>query len=533
MRPNDEAPLLFGGDGQPTQRRPLPFSPFPPAARRRLARPTVISRIPRDTNIATAYKGAELQGLPLLRQGEEIAAVMEATTPAGLPLYPTVGVMLPRRATKTTSLWSVYLGRCYDRPGWKVVTTAQDGIRARQRFREVQRALEARDFEGRVNPSNRLGKLRWANGDESIEFDNGSRIWVVPPDPGAFRGEAADDMLFDESGELPPEKSADLVAGALPLMDTRPRGQVVIAGTPKIRAGLLWDTLQAGTAQTRDRSGRKTDAGGIGVVAYYLRDNEQFVTYNDQGEPQFDVKLLRRVHPGIGELPGTTPAKILGRFGAMGQVQFEAEYLCRFPFDNQTGAVDPAAWEDSRSEDALPARPDIVGLAFDVDPDGTSAALLAAWRDDDGRAHLEVLACRPGTQWIADMAGRAARKHRGVPIGYDPIGLNADVADQLRRAHVRIQGLPIREISGAAVRLVDNLNRRNLITYRQPDLDNAANGASWRNYGESRLFSRKTATGSVAPLVAASEALWIYDQVNQPATRTRVRTGRDTPRQGG
>lgn len=525
--PNDRVetqPAFFGSPEQPTQRRPLPFSPFPPAARRRLARPTVISRIPRGTDIATAYKGAQMQGLPLLRQGEEIAAVMEATTPSGLPLYPTVGVMIPRRGVKTTSLWSTYLGRCYDRPGWKVVTTAQDGIRGRQRFREVQRALAAADFEGKRDPANRLGKLRWANGDEAIEFDNGSRIWVVPPDPGAFRGEAADDMLFDEAGELPPEKSADLVAGALPLMDTRPRGQVVIAGTPRLRAGLLWDTIQAGISQTRDKAGRKTDIGGVGIVAYYLRDNEQFVTFDDAGEPQFDTRLLQRVHPGIGTL--TPMARILGRFAAMGQVLFEAEYLCRFPFDAQTGAIDPAAWEDARTDEPLPDRPDVVGLAFDVDPDGTSAALVAAWRDDTGRAHLEVLACRPGTQWLPTLAAQAARRHRGAPIGYDPIGLNADVADQLRRAHVRIQGLPLREISGAALRLVDNLNRRNLTTYRQADLDQAANGASWRNYGESRLFSRKTATNSVAPLVAASEALWIFDQINRVGgpVRAHVRT---------
>src|SRR5699024_2291568 len=110
----------------------------------------------------------------------------------------------------------------------------------------------------------------WSNGDESIEFDNGSRIWVVPPESGAFRGEAADAMLFDEAGELTLQRSEDLLAGALPLMDTRPRGQVIITGTPGlIRAGLLWSTLERG----------RTREPGVGILDYSARDDEPSVNY--------------------------------------------------------------------------------------------------------------------------------------------------------------------------------------------------------------------------------------------------------------
>jgi hypothetical protein len=253
----DDAPLtLFESIGGARAWRPLSFSPYPQTTTRRKARPTYFSRIPVGTNIATAFKGSELLGLPLLPQGEQVAALLEARNKFDEPLYPTAVILEPRRSTKTTSIWTVLLGRCYAQPGHKVVVTAQDGTRARNIFRGVQRSLEAYGFEGRG-----YGRLYWANGSERIEWANGSSMWVVPPDAAAFRSEAADTMLFDEAGELDPVKSEDLVAGALPLMDTRPMGQVIITGTPSTsRAGLLWDTLEDG----------RHKVPGVGILDYSL-----------------------------------------------------------------------------------------------------------------------------------------------------------------------------------------------------------------------------------------------------------------------
>lgn len=498
--------LLFETGGQPTHRRPRPFSPFGPARTRRFARPTHISRIPRGTNIAAGLTGADLTGLDLFRQGEEVAAIMEASNSDGLPLYPTVVALIPRRATKTTSIWNVLLGRCVSIPGYKVVTTAQDGIRARNRFREIQRILDspAVDFEGTRNAGHRMGRLRWANGDESIEFDNGSRLWVVPPEPGAFRGEASDAMLFDEAGELSPEKSEALVAGALPLMDTRPRGQVIIAGTPaEVRAGLLWDTVARGRAKAK----------GVGIVDYSIRDDEQSIIIDEDGTARLNTKVLRRVHPGISTL--TTLAVMQQRFESMPLAQFEREYMCRFPFDSSVGAISAAAWAKDSAGPDLPERPERLALAFDVAPDSSSAALLAAWRDPEGIGHLEVLAYRPRTEWLPQVAAKAARKYR-APVAYDVIGANQDVADRLHRMRVRTAPLSLKHMMGAAGRIASEIEAGHVRHYEQADLTRAVEGSAWRNVGDGgRLFARKQSTTDVSPLVAASEALWQADQITR------------------
>lgn len=506
---------FFEFERQPSPSRPLSFSPFKTARSRRKVRPRFFSRIPQNTNIASAFRGGEMQKLPVLRQGEEVAALLEASTKEGLPLYRTVVIMMPRRASKTTSVWNVILGRCDSMEGYRVVTTAQDGTRARNRFREVQRALEATDFEGRRSARNRRGKLRWANGDESIEFDNGSRIWVVPPDPSALRGEAADLMLFDEAGELAAEKTADLVAGALPLMDTRPRGQVIVTGTPALeRAGLLWDTLERG------RAARPS----VGILEYSVSDDDQTFLVDDEGNPRLNRDLLRRTHPGIGTL--TTLEIIAERAESMPRDQFEREYLCRFPFDSSTAALSAKAWaECALPFEELPARPDRVGLAYDVAPDSSFASLVAAWRDEDGRACFELLAYDPGTLWLPPAGQKAARKHR-ARLAYDLIGANQEPADRLHRMRVGLEPLNLKGMQGAAARLASEITRGNVRHWSQPDLTRAVEGAAWRNVGEGgRLFGRKASAHDVSPLVAASEALWVYDQAPDRAGVGIIRAG--------
>lgn len=485
----------FSG-GTPAPAHLVPVA-FPATNPRRFAHPTHISRIPRGTDIAEALAGAALQGLPLLRHGEEIAAVMQAVRADRRPLYDSITVILPRRSAKTTSVWSVLLGRCQQRPGTKIVTTAQDGIRARARFRDVQRALQRGGFESRGN------KLRWANGDESIEWANGSRMWVVPPEAGAFRGEAADLMFFDEAGELSPARSDDLVAGALPLMDTRPMGQVVIAGTPgDARAGLLWDSLQAGIDRKHP---------GSGVVAYMAPDTEPSFLIDTDGTPTVNRKLLRRVHPGIGTL--TNLATIVGRLPKMGPSQWEREYLCRFPLDTLAGAIDAAAWTACGTNDELPTRPDKTAWAFDVEPDGSTAALVVAWRDPTGKAIIELAQVEHGTTWLAAAARAIMRKHRGSPIGCDNVGANSDAAARLESLGVRLQLLGMRHTIGAAARFDAAVTTGQLHHHNQPLLNEAVAGAVWRNVGDSgRLFGRRASGAPVAPLVAATVALWLWDQ---------------------
>jgi len=467
--------------------------------------PTHISFVPEDTDLTSAQVGSALLGLPLFEQGLNVARVLEAKDADGLPLYPTTVILLPRRSQKTTSIWAVLLGRMTLIPDYKVVTTAQNGQLARNKFREHARMLAANgwDDEGTGNT------IRWANGSEAFEFANGSRLWVVAPNAASFRSEAADTMLFDEAGEYDPEKSEDLLSGALPLMDTRPQGQVIIAGTPaKSRAGLLWDTLQEG------RAGEP----GTGIVDYSIRDSEASVIYPDDDEsavPILNVEVFKRVHPGVGTL--TTMVKMQQRFTKMQLPQFEREYLCRFPTNSTTLAIDPEKWHNGETEAS--ERPDRVGMAFDCAYDGSSASLAYAWRDADGNAVIEVVAHRLGTSWLARVAHKAQQDHKRYAVAYDGIGANFDPVNAMltMKPTPKTQRLTMNDILGAAQRITSEIDNGTLRHFGQSDLEAAVANASWRNVAKSgRAFGVKdNSGGAINPIVAASLALWQYDKTKE------------------
>lgn len=497
--------------------RELPFVAYPTTKRRRNARPTHKSRIPRGTNIATALYGAQLQGLPLLPQGEEISAVLNARRPDGSVLYDQVVVLVPRRAAKTTSIWSEILGRCASIPGYRVYVTAQDGQRSREILRDdIMENLRGQRFEERG-----LGTFMIGNGSESVHFSNRSLIRAVPPKPSIFRSKHADVIYLDEAGEYETELGADLVAAALPLMDTRHNSQIIISGTPSLaREGLLWDKLQAGIdASPANRH--------VGVLAYMIRDDESIVLEQPDGTLELNTKVLQRVHPGIGTL--TTLAKIATRYGDIKPLsKFEMEYACRFPLSVGSTAIDPADWE-ACSGGAFPVRPQRVGLGFDVEPDDSCAALVAAWRDAAGRPHLEVLAAQPGSDWLPGKARQAVVKHRATPA-FDQIGANLDPAEALNRMRVATSPLALRWMQAATSRLAREIASRQLIHHDQPDLSDAAEGAVWRTVGEGgKLFGRKASAAPVCTLVAGAAALWSYDQAapRDGVARSRVRTGDD------
>lgn len=443
-------------------------------------------------------------GLPLTPQGEKVAGVLEARRGEGVR-YSEAVVQMPRRAAKTTSIWSVLIGRAMTRPGFRCVTTAQSGTIASGIILEHGSLLEARGFGGfdprrtdRVNPDLGDGTCRLLRngGRERLEFANGSRIWVVPPEAGAVRSAAADCIVIDEAGEHEGAKGTAFLDAVRPLMDTRgPLAQLIIAGTPgRTRDGMFWSALRSARAGTdRDQ----------GVVDYSAADDE---------DPE-DRKVWRRVHPGPSS--GLTPMKVLEkRRGQMDIIQFSREYLCVWPADATTGALDVTTWH-TRGTDFPDERPGRSVIAIDAPKEQTCCAVVEVWRGEDGVARAEVLAFRPGVSWAARFAHKAALAAR-APVVFDEIGGNVTIAAEIRRLRpaVKVEPLRTREVGGAAQLLATEIREGRFEHFEQPDLTSAVEACSWRPMGrDGRAFGRRPGFGEISPAVATSFGLWHFDQM--------------------
>jgi phage terminase large subunit-like protein len=301
-------------------------------------------------------------------------------------------------------------------------------------------------------------------------------------------------LFFDEAGEYDLALTAELQAGALPVMDTRPNGQIIKAGTPGLsRDGLFWSSLEAARAQPER----------YGIVDYSATDSE-VISEEDAGNPE----LWFRVHPGLA--CGLTDLEtIQQRWDTMDVPTFVREYLCVWPPDSNRSAFDLDAWRASavaqlEAPDGLPW-----ALGYDVAIGASAAALAAAWFDEDGHPHVQLLDHRSGAHWLPDELLRATAKH-GVEVGYDNIGDNiavAQAATRKPRFNTRqLKSLQLREVAAATAVVAASLDAGTFSHGEDPALDAAILNAVWRESNGSRLLGRKHGK-DISPIQACIHAL--------------------------
>lgn len=488
------------------------------SAGKKQAEPRWLSEIPEGTDIEAAHVGARLQRLPITPQGVLVAGVMEARKPEGGVRYKQVTVQIPRRSTKTTTIQNVLLGRCATRPGYQVVSTAQDGTRASQFFRdmmdlidghaneilerrneELQDAWDGSGKEPEFTYKQALAELGirtmyYSQQREYIKWRNGSKWRVAKPEASSLRGGAAHAIWFDEGGELDHETAPKLLAGALPMMDTKPEGQVIVSGTPgEARIGMFWNQLEKARA-AKDR---------LGIVDYSA---DEFCDPTDE-------RVWWETHPGL-TCGLTTIDVIRERFDSetgLSLPDFMREYLCIWPPDSKVTALDLKKWEITLDE-ALGAPPEGVpwGIGWDIAIGGSAAAVAVAWIDEQEEPHVQIVDHRAGGQWVAPYVGKAIQKFPRVPVGYDSIGDNITVAQALARMPrvktTRVKALGMKDVAASTAYLAQSLELLTLHHARHSGLDTAVKNTTWRNPDGNRLFMRGKGI-EISCLLAAVAAL--------------------------
>jgi hypothetical protein len=446
--------------------------------------------------------------------------VLADTMNAGRPI---TAVLMPRRSTKTSTELAVIVGRCAVRPRrYSAFTLATTGLKAREKFREeVIDPIEARW----PDPSTRPVKIHRAAGSERLEWPNRSVFSVHPPIGAAFRSSAYDDVLVDEGGEADDAMTEDLLAAIPPTFDTT-GGQLTISGTASERRG-------PGQLLHKVLSDRALGAAVLRFGAPDATTDDQLAAWEaTPAHPEACVReLVLRHHPGIStpERPNLTPLPAVHRsYLLMPRAVFVREYLGIFGEEGSGSSLfDPLRWARTGSEDALPAPAERFALAFAPHPDQLCVSIVAAWRDEDGRAVPLLLERIEGIDKAPGLLLKYARRYK-VAIVYDSALQVAQlIAEKLQRANPRprLEPKTFGDVKRAASLIVDEVELERVKHYNQQVvLTEAVHRTVKRKAGDRGwLFGRAEPDHDITAVEAWALAQLAFDADDKPRRPLRSR----------
>ena len=344
-------------------------------------------------------------------------------------------------------------------------------------------------FENWDDLRKRVDRIRYANGEQGIEFLTGQRLKYRARTGGSGRGFAkADLVVYDEAQHL----QAEHVAASGPARLANPNSQAWYAGS----GGLV-------TSRQSWRLRRRALGGGGGRFAYTEHTAERVRlidgTIDSKSPDVLDRGAWALANPGMNRW--VTEEALADLFDELGPELFARECLCIWEPDAASGTtVFPAgAWGKVQREDDPPQG--AVALGVDVNPDRTWGSIVAA--DADGR--VELVQRDGGTGWIVPRVAELQKRWKAT-VAVDSSGPARSIVPDLEAEGVAFE--KVTDMPGACAYFRDAVADGRLSVHRNADLDAAVTGAVCRVFGDVWRWDRRSPSVDISPLVAATVAVW-------------------------
>lgn len=285
-------------------------------------------------------------------------------------------------------------------------------------FREVAWAIE-----GCPELKAQVKAIRYANGTESIELLNGSRLDVVAATRDGSRGRTADLLFIDEVREITEEG----YAAALPTTRARPNAQTLMCSNSGDAFSTVLNSL-------RERA---------------LSNPSKTFGFYEYSAPQF-AKITDRqgwiaANPALGHT--ITMESIEEALNTQSVEQFRTETLCQWIDSLQSpwphGAI------EATSDSSLKMSPGpLTVFAFDVSPSRRDASLVMSQIMPDGRIGVAVLETY-SNQVAVDELKIAASIKKWCDLYYPRTVCFDKYTTASIAKRLELSGVAVRDISGA------------------------------------------------------------------------------------
>ena len=401
------------------------------------------------------------------------------------------GLAMPRQNGKNICLEArEFYGMVIN--GEKILHTAHQVKTSKKSFRRL-----AAMFTDKRHPEilDIVKQIRYTNGEESIELDNGGSIEYSARSRQAARGfDGISLLVYDEAQELTDDQVEALMA-TLSASATGTR-QIIYTGTPPY-PGCPGEVFRRRRMVCLEAPGKHDAWHEWSVAAKSINE----INAEDTG-------LWYMTNPSLGiHLTEEFTGEELRSMSRDGFARERLGWWSPVLEKVTEHAIDEADWEACKSSRAKPIGKTAYGVKFS--PDGSEVCLCGAVIPEKGSARITLIKREPtgrGTQWLADWLNQRYRKASCVVIdGRNGVDVLVEKISGTWKVKDSVIKPSLKEIIASVSMLTDALSERTVTWYeKQEALRESAVSSIRRPISGGWGFGGENSI----PIEAAALALW-------------------------
>lgn len=417
-----------------------------------------------------------------------------------------VGCWVPRQNGKGGIIEGVELGWLFVDEVEEIIHSAHEHATSKKAYARMERLCRRTPALHR-----RVRQYRQTNGESLIELKDGRILEYRTRSKKSSRGFTSAKVVMDEAQFL----TAEQVNAIVPVVSAKPDSQIWFFGTPPDDpTAWVYDLKEDGERGTPRLMwvdwGQDVDVSDPEAVAAALAD----VDLRFAANPAAGLRILEETMQDESLPSGLGEGFLAERLGVW------------LPRQRQGGGLITAdAW--GALADPKSRREPAQGVAFSVEVNHKrSHASIQAWGlRADGRGHAELVAYRPGTDWVAGRCAELRAKHDPFAFAVDARGPAGSLMAELEgvgitlpedeedphRGHLAVPTTA--EYAAVCGQILDGVARKSFAhTGKQLELNRAAVGAKARSMGEATVFGRRVSWPlDVGPLIGIALAKWAFE----------------------
>ena len=402
-----------------------------------------------------------------------------------------VVLSIPRQVGKTFLVGQIVVALCLIHPNLTVLWSAHRTRTGTKTFQSMQGWVKRPKVAAHLMPGRSDG-IRTANGEQEIEFRNGSKIMFGARADGFGRGfDEVDIEVFDEAQILHSKALEDMVAATN--QSRREAGALLFfMGTPPRPLDPSDEWMNR----------RKKALDG---------KSDKMVYVDIGAEPDDDIDSHETWAKANPSFPHHTPVESMERLreNLTDEDSFRREGLGIY--DNADGRMAFAASDWFGCQGAwVVGDMKVSGLALAVSFDMAFAALVVAAVDADAESvtHVRLVKHAPGVAWVSE-AVKAAQTRVDLPVLVDPMSPANVLVEVLERDGVKVQTITTQDVFTACGGIDLMVRERRLRHSSQPELDRAVERAKRKTMRNGRWVWDRQPDVDSSPLEAATLAAWM------------------------